>query len=232
MLEESVEDGARGRDIADEFAPVLNGSVACHDRGAEFIAAHNDLEKIFSGLVWKLFKAHVVDNEQIAFEIFVEAGIGFEGDFGLLEVPDDIEDGAVDHGITGLDRGVTDGLGQMCFASSRRADEKEVVSVADKLTGGQFKKGFPFDVGVELPVEILQRFEVPEVGFLQSSLHFPVLSGVEFVIDQQFEEVVEIELIGPGLLQPEFKVCKDSGKAEFLEFFEKSVTHKMPPWIE
>lgn len=56
MLEESVEDGARGRDIADEFAPVLNGSVACHDRGAEFIAAHNDLEKIFSGLVWKLFK--------------------------------------------------------------------------------------------------------------------------------------------------------------------------------
>lgn len=39
-----------------QFAPVLNGSVACHDRGAEFIAAHNDLEKIFSGLVWKLFK--------------------------------------------------------------------------------------------------------------------------------------------------------------------------------
>lgn len=232
MLEESVEDGARGRDIADEFAPVLNGAVACHDSGAEFIAAHNDLEKIFSCLVWKLFESHVVDDEQIAFEIFVESGIGFEGDFGLLEVPDDIEDGAVEHGITGLDRGIANGLSQMRFARSRRSDEKEIVSVADELTGGQFEKGFSFDVWVELPVEIFQRFEVPEVGFLQGPLHFSVLSGVEFVIDQQFEEVVEIKLIGPGLLQPEFEVCEDSGKSEFLEFFEKSVTHKMPPWIE
>lgn len=67
----------------------------CHDHGPEFISAHNDLEKIFSCLVWKLFEAHVVDVEQIAFEIFVETGIGFEGAFELLKVPDDIEDGAV-----------------------------------------------------------------------------------------------------------------------------------------
>ena len=77
-MEESVEDGAHGRDIADEFAPVFDGAVACHNRGAEFIAAHNDLEKIFSGLVWKLFESHVVDDEQITFEIFVESGIGVE----------------------------------------------------------------------------------------------------------------------------------------------------------
>lgn len=75
MLKEPVEDSACGRDIVDEFASILNGSVACHDSGAEFIAAHNDLEKIFSGLVWKLFEAHVVDDEQIAFEIFFEKSV-------------------------------------------------------------------------------------------------------------------------------------------------------------
>ena len=31
MLKEAVENGACGRDIADEFAPILNGAVACHD---------------------------------------------------------------------------------------------------------------------------------------------------------------------------------------------------------
>ena len=49
-LKESIKDGGGGGDIADEFAPFLDGPIGGHDRGSRFVAAHDDLEEVFARL--------------------------------------------------------------------------------------------------------------------------------------------------------------------------------------
>lgn len=71
VVEEPVEDGAGGGDVAQELAPFVDGAVGGHHGGAVFVAAHDDLQQDFPTLGWKDFQAHVVDDEQVGLEVFV-----------------------------------------------------------------------------------------------------------------------------------------------------------------
>ena len=68
VVEKAVENGGGGGDVADEFTPFFEGAVGGHEGGAEFVTAHDDLEEVFAGFGWELFDAHVVYDEQVAFE--------------------------------------------------------------------------------------------------------------------------------------------------------------------
>jgi hypothetical protein len=48
MLQEAIQDRSRGGHIANEFAPVLQGSVRGHHRAFDFVATEDDLEQAFS----------------------------------------------------------------------------------------------------------------------------------------------------------------------------------------
>ncbi len=47
VMQEAIQDGGGGRNIADEFAPFLDGPVGGHHGGAFLVATHDDLEEIF-----------------------------------------------------------------------------------------------------------------------------------------------------------------------------------------
>ncbi len=72
VLQESVEDRGGRRHVADEFGPILQGTVAGHHRRAVLVAAHDDLQQAFPRSLWKLFHPHVVDDQQIGLEVTVE----------------------------------------------------------------------------------------------------------------------------------------------------------------
>ena len=77
MVQEAVEDSCGCGDIADEFTPILNGSVGCHHGGFGFVSTHDDLEEVFAGFGWELLDAHVVDDEQVALEVFAHDAFVF-----------------------------------------------------------------------------------------------------------------------------------------------------------
>ena len=118
VVEEAVEDGAGGGHVLKQLAPVLERTVAGHDRGARFVAAHDDLEQILAGVLRQRTQAHVVDDEQIGFDVAAQDAVTLRERVLGEEVAHQIEDRAVAHHEALLDRLVADGLGQVTFADT------------------------------------------------------------------------------------------------------------------
>ena len=201
MVEESVEDGGGGRNIADEFAPFFEGTVGGHEGGAEFVAAHDDLEEVFAGFGWELLNAHVVDDEQIAFEVAFQGAFVAGGICVVAQVIKDVEDGAVEDDFAGFDELVANGLGEVAFTSAWRAYEEDVFVTFKEVAGGEVVDLFAVDAGVETEVEAVEGAEFTEVGGFGAALDHALLTHVEFVLEGEFEELKGVEVVASGFLE-------------------------------
>ena len=70
MMKQAMKDGASCRNIVEQFAPFFDGPVGGHHGGAFFITAHNDLQEDFTAFLRQHLQPHVVNDEQIRFEVF------------------------------------------------------------------------------------------------------------------------------------------------------------------
>src|SRR5215472_5618316 len=64
VVQQPVQHGADGGNIAEQLAPVLHRPVRREQGAGAFIAAHNDLEQILGGGLRQLSHSEVVDDEQ------------------------------------------------------------------------------------------------------------------------------------------------------------------------
>ena len=69
VVEQSIEDGAGGRHVAQELSPFFDGTIGGHQGGAVFVAAHDDLQEDFAAFGRQDLKPHVVNDEEIGLEI-------------------------------------------------------------------------------------------------------------------------------------------------------------------
>jgi len=72
--------------------------------------------------------------------------------------------------------------------------------LADELAGAQVKNLASLNGGVEAPIKILQRFEVAKAGGLLAPFQKPLLAHVQFVLQEQFQELNVRQLMGAGFL--------------------------------
>ena len=103
--------------------------------------------------------------------------------FRKSEVQDQVENGPVKHVKVHLDGSVAKGLSQVGFAHARRADKQDVGGLTHELAGGQFKDLFAVDGGIELPVELVEGFEVPEAGGLGAARQHSLLSHIQLILE-------------------------------------------------
>ena len=61
--------------------------------------------------------------------------------------------------------------------------------LANELASGQIEDLTAFDGRVETPVEVFQRLEVAEAGGLFASFQLALGAHVEFVLQEQFQEL-------------------------------------------
>ena len=102
----------------------------------------------------------------------------------------------------------------MGFADARRADEQKVGGLTNELAGRQVIDLFARDGGIEVPVKVLQGPEVAEVGGLGPPSQEPFFAGVEFVLDDQFQELGVAESVGGGFLQTQAQGASQAGEPE------------------
>ena len=142
VVQEAVEDGGGGGDVAEEFAPFFEGAVGGHEGGAQFVATHDDFKEVFAAFGREVFDAHVVDDEEVTAEVVVEGFLMPLGVVALVvEVGEDVEDGAVEDGFSEFDEVVAEGLGEVAFADSGWAEQEEVAGLVCDGGGGH---GFVF----------------------------------------------------------------------------------------
>ena len=64
VLEEPIEHGGDSGRVAEQLAPVLDGTVGGHQRAGALVPAHDDLEEVLGGGGGELAHAEIVDDEQ------------------------------------------------------------------------------------------------------------------------------------------------------------------------
>ncbi len=216
VVQEAVQDGPGGGHVAQEFAPFLQRSVAGHDGGKVFVTTHDDFQQVFAGVFGQGLEPQVIDQEEIRAQVFAQVFVLLVEGFIFHEVPDQIEDGAVEHFETGFNNLVANGLGQRGFADARRADQQNVLALTDEVAGGQLEDFFFADGGVETPVEVFQRFETVEVGGFGAAAQAAFLAHVQFVLEDQFKELAVGQAIGAGFLQANGQALGQAGQRRAL----------------
>jgi hypothetical protein len=128
------------------------------------VASQDDLQEVFSRAFRQGFESHVVDDDEIGLEVFAQHLVLLIEGFVAQDVAHEVEDGAVEDVAALFDGLVAQGLGEVGFADSGRADEEDVVGVAQVIACGQFEDLAAVDRGVKLPIEVFEAFEGAEVG--------------------------------------------------------------------
>ena len=171
-----------------------------------------------------MFDAHVVDDQQVAFEIALERP-GVVLQFQFEQLGDHVEDGTIEHGFAALDQFVTEGLSQVAFTHAGRADEEQIVLFIEEAPGGQLVDPGSVDL-VEAEVEALQAALIAESCGFDTALYGALLSQVDFVLEEGFEEGFMGQLMPPGFLQSQLQVLVHAAEAEFFEVLSYRFIHK------
>ena len=171
-----------------------------------------------------MFDAHVVDDKQVTFEVSLER-LGVVLQFQFEQLGDHIEDRTIEDGFAALDQFVTEGLSQVTFTHARWADEEQVVLFIQEAPGGQLVDPGSVDL-VEAEVEALQAALIAESRGFDTALYGALLSQVDFVLEESFEEGFMGQLMPPGFLQAQLQVLDHPAEAEFSEVLFDRFIHK------
>ncbi len=226
MVQKAVKDGTGRRHVTEQLAPVLDRTVAGDNGGAVFVAAHDHLQQIFAGVFGEFLEPHIINDQEIGFEIFAQdlfllvEGLLFE------EVTGQIKDGAVQDVEVVLDGFVADGLGQVGFTDTGRTNKEYISAFLNELSGGQLINFFGGDAGIKSPVKVLQGFEAIKVGGFGATLQKALFAHIDFILEDEFEELSVRESIGSSFLEANVESAVQPGKPElFADGFKVGMFH-------
>jgi hypothetical protein len=98
------------------------------------------------------------------------------------------------------------------------------------MTGGQFVDARAIDGSIESKVEIVQGTDLTEVGSFLAPGDGALLSHVEFVLEDDFQELMVRKSAGFGILEAQLQSAKQSRETQSLRiFFEGVVGHS---WVD
>jgi hypothetical protein len=91
-----------------------------------------------------------------------------------------------------------------------RPEKKDVGGLGDELAGGQLEDLLLRDLGVEAPVEILERLEAHELGRALAVLQMALFAHVELVLEDQLQKLAVVESVGGRLLKTDGKTAAEA----------------------
>lgn len=81
------------RPIRRQLSPFFQRPVGGQDGGMQLVPTHNDLKEVLARLFGQFLDTHIVDNQQIRFQITVHDLSAIAEVVGLCQIGDGIKDG-------------------------------------------------------------------------------------------------------------------------------------------
>ena len=189
------------------------------------MTAHDDFEEILSGLQRELFEPHVVEDEEIGFEIAGEGLRLIADGLGLHELGDGVEDRAVEDDEAHAGRLMADTLGEVALADPRGSEEEDVAVFPDEAAGGELHDLASIDRGVEAEVEVFDRASIAEAGGLDAPGDGAIVADGELVGDDELEELGVTQAVSLGLLDPHLEAREKPRETKTPEVLGKLRVH-------
>lgn len=110
-MQQAVEERGHRGGVAEQFAPVIDGSVRRQDRRRAFVAAHDELQQILASGVRQFPHAEIIDDEERDRPDVGEVRFAGAGDRGVGELLKQRVRFPIQDAIALLNRRVADRLG-------------------------------------------------------------------------------------------------------------------------
>jgi len=94
-----------------------------------------------------------------------------------------------------------------------------------ELGGRQLVHEGAADGGIKTPVEVLQRPQFPELSGFGATFDLALLTHVQFVLQEEFEELSMGQLMGLGLLEAHFQTGEQPGEQQLAGGGGEGVIH-------
>jgi len=99
-----------------------------------------------------------------------------------------------------VDGGHADSLCNVTFPNAGVAEQQNVLTLLGKTAAGKLENQCPVD-SVKFPVEGIERFMVAETGRFDAAADKPIPSFLQFVVNEEADEIQWSEVFGSGLLR-------------------------------
>ncbi len=201
VMQEAVKDGRGGRYVADQLAPLFQRTIRCHHRRLQFVPPHDHLKKVFARPLGQRLDAHVVNYQQVALEVFVHNLVLPGEGFVTHKIANNIEDRPVLHRKPILDSLITDGLCDVTFTHTGRANQQNISALTNELAGSKVIHRLPRHRRIERKIKAVYRLEFPEHRLLETPLDHPFAANLNLVLQKKFQELRMVQLVAGGFLK-------------------------------
>jgi len=131
----------------------------------------------------------------------------------IFEIIQDIKDGSVEDDFALLDELISNGLCDVTFANSRRADQEYVFSLLGGGRASELIDLLAVDAFVEAKIKAFECALITEGGAFGASFDGALLTDVEFVLKDEFEELFVCEVVADGFLKPHVEAGGQTAQA-------------------
>src|SRR5579859_5777379 len=229
VVEEAVKPDAGGDVVAEHGAEVFDGSVAGQDGGAGFVTAAEDLEQVFGRSRRQSAQAEVLEDEQVDAAQARDHLLTSAGGGGLGKILGEVESGAGEHGVAGLDGADADADTDVRLTRPGRTKDQRAVALTDEAQGGEVEDELLGHPGIEAPVEIIERLGLGQPSLLHATLKKQVTSTAELVFDQELEELDIGEVVVDGLLVAHRQRLHETGETDLTQLALELGAHDITP---
>ena len=99
--------------------------------------------------------------------------------------------------------------------------------VSNEVARRQLEDRLFGNVGIEAPIELIERLDLTELGGLDAALQLAIGAHREFILEDQLQELAMVKMIGGGLVQTHLQGGQQAGQAKLLEQVLQSIGHKI-----
>jgi hypothetical protein len=194
--------------------PAIDRELAGDQQGSPVVAIVDDLEQIAALLGIERFRPPIVDNQQAgAFErVHQPREPTFAARLG--EIGEQAGGALVEHRKALAAGLVAESASQPRLANTGRADQRQMMMVADPLAGRKLEKEGTVEAAVGTEIDVLDDGRLAQPGLTQAAGEPLVLAAGRLAIDEQPEPILATEFAGiGGILQLE-KGIGHGGEAE------------------
>jgi hypothetical protein len=231
VVGEAVEGALSEDGIVEERDPFLDGTVGGHDGGRSTVALDDDLVEVTGLLSGETPEAEVVDNEEVGCEEGPEGSLRGVIGTGLMDELEHVVAAQEANGAPGPAGGMAEGAREEGFADADGAEEGDIVTFFEEGESEEVADPVPVEGDGSVPIEVLEGGGFVEPGALESVGEVFVVTALDFVVEDEFEEVEGRE---GGFLAIGDTVRKGRHEAGELEALEAGLEgwldgHASPP---
>ena len=191
VMQQTVEDGCCDDRVAEDRTPFAVAFVRSENDAASFVAGADELEENRRAQIVQRQISHLVDDEDLRRKIDAQAPIKPAFPVSAPEIGDQIVRGHEVGGLSGLNRRFRQSHRQMSFPHAGRSQQDHVGSFMHEPQRPQFADLPLINRWLKAEIELIECFQVRQVGQLQPRLQVTLLSRIGFRA-HHFEQEIAI----------------------------------------